>query len=110
MVLLGVLEAIAPSRATGLVQVGRVAVDQLPAVNGNAARKRWAQPWTFFHRVVALQALQHPLIQIDADVAQRRRLALHDRPAAQVGLDVGVVGGIRAMIGWHKPEVALEPK
>jgi hypothetical protein len=42
-------------------------------------------------RVVALEAGHGPLIAVDANVAQGRRLALHDGPAAQMGLDIGVV-------------------
>jgi len=29
---------------------------------------------------------------------------------SEVALDVSVVGGIRAVIGWHSPDVAFDPK
>ena len=45
-----------------------------------------------FHRGVARKLLKRPLIAIDADIARRRGLTLHDRPAAEMGLDIGVMG------------------
>jgi hypothetical protein len=82
MVALRVLEAIAPLRVAGLVEVGRVAVHQLPAGERELRQKAVGTAVDLLHRVVAVEASQRPLIAIDADVAQRRRLALHDRPAA----------------------------
>ena len=46
MVDLLVVEAIAPCRTAGRVQIGGIAVDQLRARNGNEAKKAWAQPCT----------------------------------------------------------------
>ncbi len=43
------------------------------------------------HRVVAFEVREGPRVNVDTDVVQRRRFALHDRTAAQVGLYVGVV-------------------
>ncbi len=42
-------------------------------------------------RIVTRKACQCPLIEIDADIAQRQWLALHDRPTTEVRLDVGLV-------------------
>ena len=43
------------------------------------------------HRIRTLERRQRPPINVNPDVAQRRRLALHNRPAAQVCLDVHTV-------------------
>ena len=61
--------------------------------------------------IVAIKPGKDPGIEVDADFVQRRRLAHHDRTTAHrwVSIDVSC-GGIRAMIAWHKPEVAFDPK
>ena len=39
-------------------------------------------------RIIALEALERPPVQIDPDVPQRRRLALHDRTSPEMRLDI----------------------
>ena len=44
-----------------------------------------------FDGVVALERIERAGVAVDGDVAQRRRLALHDRTPTEMGLDVGVL-------------------
>ena len=44
------------------------------------------------HGIVALELGKRSRVTIDADVAQRRRFALHDRTAAEMRFKLGVVG------------------
>ncbi len=91
MILLLVVEAVTSLRAAGMMQVRGVAVDELAALIVVLAQKPVSAAVDHLHGVVAPKPSQRPRIQIDADAAQRGRLALHDRPAAQMGLDVGIV-------------------
>lgn len=88
-----VVESVTPIRAARRVQIRRIAVDELPAPIVKVGQEAVRAPQHPLHRIVALELLQRALIEIDPDVAQRRRLALHDRPAAEVALDIGVVRG-----------------
>ena len=88
---LPVIEAIATSRGAGAHQVGWVAVDQLRAPIVVLGQKPVRAAVNALHGVVAVKRRQSPPIEVDTDVVQRRRLALHDRAATEVGLDVGVV-------------------
>jgi hypothetical protein len=63
-----------------------------------------------FHRVVALKPRQCPPIEIDPDVAQRRWLAALIAPPPRCVSTYVSCGGIIAMIAWHKPDVAFDPK
>ncbi|MCC7411013.1 MAG: hypothetical protein IT495_05205 [Gammaproteobacteria bacterium] len=62
------------------------------------------------HRIVALELPERSLVQIDADAMQRGRFALYDRATTRWISTYVSWGGIRAMIGWHNPDVALDPK
>ncbi len=52
--------------------------------------------------IVAMKLLQRPGVALNADTAQRRWFALHDRTAAKVGLDVGVMRGHQAEVTAHR--------
>ena len=43
------------------------------------------------HGVVAFERIERLCVAVDADVAQRRRLAPHERAPTEMGLDVGVL-------------------
>ena len=60
--------------------------------------------------IVACKIRQHLWIPVDADAVQGSGLALHDGPAAQVGLDVGVVRWHQANDGLAQQDVAFDPK
>ena len=82
---------VVPVAARGLaraLQVRRVAVHQLRTVEREPRQISVTVPVDQFHRIIALERRKRPPVQVDPDVAQRPRLALHRRPTAQVRLDV----------------------
>ena len=81
MVLRPVVGAAAPIRCAGPAQVWWVAADQFTARKRILGQKPMG----------AIKPGKAPGMEVDADVVQRRRLALHDRTTAQVGFDRGVV-------------------
>ena len=74
-----------------MLQVRGVAVEQLSARKRVLGQKPVGTAVDLLDGVVARETRQCPRVEVDADVVQRRRLALHDRPAAEVSLDIGVV-------------------
>ena len=99
VVCLVVIKAIAPIGAASLVQIRRIAVDQFPALIVIVGQEPVRACMHQLHRIRASESLQRPLIAVDPDVAQCRRLALHDRAAARwVSMYVSC-GGISAIIG-----------
>jgi len=84
----------------GMVEIRGIAVDQLPACKGKLRQEAVGAAGDFLDRVVALEAGQRPLIAVDADVTQGRRLALHDGTTPDVGLDIGVMR-------WHQDDDRL---
>ena len=80
VIVLLVLEPVAPIRAARRVQVRGVAVHELPALVGKVRKEPVRAPVHQLHRVVALEPRQRPRIEIDADITERRGLSLHDRP------------------------------
>ena len=76
----------------GRLQVGRVAVDQLAALERECLEKAQGASVAQLHGAVAVEALQGAAIEIDADVADRGRLAPHDGAAPKERLDVHVMG------------------
>ena len=91
MIRLFVIVAVTLRPAADPVQIRRIAVDQLPPFKGKPGQKPVCAPVHPLDQVVAAEALDRPCVQIDADVPERGWLALHDRPAAQMRLDVDVV-------------------
>ncbi len=79
---LGVVVAVVPVRQARRTQVRRIAVDQLRAPEREGDQER-----------VGAAVHQRAPVQVDADRAQRRRLAPHQRAAAKVRLHVGAVRG-----------------
>ena len=88
-----VLEPVAPLRGARRMQIRRIAVDEFLAPIVKVRQEPVRAAVHPLHRILALEFLQGALIEVDANVAQCRRLALHDRPAAEVTLDVGLVRG-----------------
>ena len=74
--------------AFGVPEIGRIAVDQLRAVEPKLRQEALAAAVNQLGRIVAGEPGQRLRVHVDADVAQRRRLALHDRARAEMGLDV----------------------
>ena len=115
-----VIKAIAAARTARRVQIRRVAVDQLPALIVIVGQEPVRAAVHQLHRVGAAEPLQRTLIPIDPDITQRRRLALHDRPAAEVSLDIGVMrrhqrdnrltqarGRLRSEIRSHRCRISI---
>ena len=61
-------------------------------------------------RVVALERIERARIEVDADVAQRRRLAPHDGAPTEMGLDVGAVRRHHRNQGLTQPRGRLRPE
>ena len=85
------LEAVAAGRAAGGLQIGGIGIDQLGALEGEGREEIMGAAMHPFDRVVTAEGRQCPFVEIDADIAHRRRLAFHDRPAAEMALDIGRV-------------------
>ena len=83
-----VVVPVAARRLARAAQVRRIAVHQLRTIERELRQVRVAVAVHQFDRIVALEPRQRAAVQVDADVAQRQRLAPHDRAAAQVRLDV----------------------
>ena len=62
-----------------------------------------------FGRVVATEAVDLPTVDVDADEALRRRLALHDGASPQVRLDECARPGPIEKMAWQGSVVALDP-
>ncbi|WP_237251642.1 hypothetical protein [Thioalkalivibrio nitratireducens] len=91
MVGLLVFKSIAPPRGAGGMQIRRITVDQFPALEIEPGQKRMRAGVHLLDRIGARKLPQCLRVQVDANIAQRRRLALHDRPTTEMGFDVGVV-------------------
>ena len=72
-------------------QIGRVAVDQLIAIEFVVFQELVRTAVDKTDGIVACEAGKGLRIDIDADILQRRRLSLHDRPTPEVCLDIGVM-------------------
>ena len=82
------------------MQIGRVTVDQLVPPVVIVRQEPVGTAVDFLYGIVTCKVRQRFWVPVDADVVQRSRLALHDGPATQVGLDVGVVR-------WHQGDDGL---
>jgi hypothetical protein len=91
MVLRPVVEAVAPIRCAGPTPVWWAAADQFTARKRILGQKPMGAAVVLLDRVVASKPGKAPGMEVDSDVVQRQRLALHDRTTAQVGFDRGVV-------------------
>ena len=88
-------------------QIRRVAVDELRALERILAQEPVGAAVNQLHGVVVFECIERPGVAVDADVAQRRRLAPHDRAPTEMGLDVGVMRGRDEGL---TQEVAFDPK
>ena len=110
MVRLLVVESVSASPSAGAPQVRRVAVDQLRALIVVLGQKPVGAPVNELNARVALELRERLCVAIDADVAQRRRLAFHDRAPTEMRLDVGVVGRHHGDEGLTQTRGRLRPK
>ena len=92
MVGVRILEAVAALRLARRLHIGRVAVDQFTAIEVEIGQKRVAAAVVKLHRVIAVEVVDGPAVEINADVPERRRLALHDRTATKMCLDICGMG------------------
>ena len=81
--------AVAALRLADTVQVGRVTVDQLVPLERVVGQEPVAAAVNQLHLMVATKRPDGPGVEVDADRAQRRRLALHDRTPTKMRLDIG---------------------
>ena len=79
MVVVAVVETVAALRTPHRLHVGRVGVDQFVALEVETAQERVGAAVVKLDRIVAAETRDGPGVEINPDVAQRRRLALHDR-------------------------------
>ena len=93
VIMLFIVELVAPLGAARRVQVRRIAVNEFPPLIGKVRQEPVRAPQHQLHRIPTLESLQRALIEVDTDIAQCGELALHDRPAAEVAFDVGLVRG-----------------
>ena len=110
MVRLLVVEPVAVPRATGALQIRRVAVEELRALERILAQEPVGAAVDELDGVVALELAERPRVAVDADVVQRRRLAPHDRTPTEMGLDVDVMRGHHRDDGLTQPRGRLRPK
>ena len=74
------------------MQIRRIAVDQFGTPEREAGQELVRTAMHQFHRVVAPEPVKRALIAVNPDAAHRRGLALHQRTASQMRLDVQIVG------------------
>ena len=89
MVGLTVVVAVATCRLAGGMQIGRIAINQLCALEGKVGQETVRTSADQLDRVITGEVRKRPPVEIDPDIAQRRRLALHDRAATKMGFDIG---------------------
>ena len=83
---------------------------QLRALERRLAQEPVRAAVNEFNAVVALEPIERACISVDADVAQRRRLAPHDRASTEMGLDVGVMRRHHRDEGLTQPRGRLRPE
>ena len=105
-----VVEPIPPARGAGALQIRRVAVDELGAFELELGQIPVGTAVHELDGVVALERIERAHIEVDADVAQRRRLAPHDGAPTEMGLDVGVVRRHHRNQGLTQPRGRLRPE
>ena len=86
------------------------AVDELRALERELGHEPVGAAVNELDGIRALELIERPRIEVDADVAQRRRLAPHDGPSTEMGLDVGVVRGHHRDEGLTQPRGGLRPE
>lgn len=65
----------------GRLQVGRIAVDQFATSEQECLKKAQGAAMVELDPLIAAEAVYRPTIELDADAADRERLALHDGAA-----------------------------
>ena len=110
MVRLLVVEPIPAPRRAGALQIRRVAVDEFRALKLELGQIPVGTAVDEFDGIVALERIERAGVAVDADVAQRRRLAFHDRTPTEMGLDVGVVRRDHRDQGLTQPRRCLRPE
>ena len=98
------------------LRYGGVAVEELRALERELGEEPVGAAVHELDGVVALERIECAGIAVDADVAQRRGLALHNRAPAEMRLDIGSVRrhhrdeGLTQPRGRLRPEVAHLPR
>ncbi len=102
--------AAAPLRPARRPRAGRVAAGRFAAVEVEAGQERAGAAVAELDRMAAAEAVDRPAVGVDADVAQRRRLALHDGAAPGMRLDICVMRGHAADDGLRETGRGLGPE
>ena len=102
--------AAAPLRPARRPRAGRVAAGRLAAVEVEAGQERAGAAVAELDRMAAAEAVDRPAVGVDADVAQRRRLALHDGAAPGMRLDICVMRGHASDDGLRETGRGLGPE
>lgn len=76
-----IVETVTPPRPARRPHIGRVAVDPLAPGESEIRQKTMRAAVVKFNRGVAAEPVNRPAVKINADIAQSRGLALHDRLA-----------------------------
>ena len=105
-----VVEPISSLRATGAPQIRRVAVDEFRTLERELGEEPVGAAVNELDGVVALERIECADIAVDADVAQRRGLTLHNRTPTEMGLDVGRVRRSHRDEGLTQPRGRLRPE
>ncbi len=109
----GFSQPVAGRRLGAVLAVQRSAVLQLPEavaktrIVGFQFRRA---PVHQFYRIGAREGGQRPLVQINADQPQRRRLALHQAAAAQMRLNIDRMGRLHRQQRLAQPGSRLAAK
>ncbi len=113
MAFVGHVVAVAPGRAARGLQIGRIGMDRLPAPERIPGRETVAAAMDELDRTVAAEIVDGPGIPVDADIAQGRRLALHDGTAARMRPDMDVMrrhhGNQRPAEPGRPPSIRVMP-
>ena len=93
-----------------MVEIGWVAVDQFGTAIIVVLEKMVCTFVDQLHGIVAGKIGQGSRIKVNADVAHRGRLAFHDRTAAKMGFNIGVVRRHHGNDGLAQARGRLRPK
>ncbi len=70
------------------MEIGRIAVDQLAIPVVILRQEPVSTVVDLLYRIVTFKSGQCPRVEVNANIVQCWGLTLHDRPAAQVGLNI----------------------
>ena len=93
-----------------MLQIRRVAVEELRALERELGQILVGAAVNELDGVVALERIERAGIPVNADVAQRRQLALHDGTPTEMRLDVSAVRRHHRDEGLTQPRRCLRPE